>query len=114
MSDQEAICKKYNSPIVKCNSIKKIGVAISSLMNQPIRGKRYLPMEGTEGWFIWGGDNNNNDDFFQPIHVSYLQELFPMVSKYLALAPGFSFIIDEAGYEDVWFDEEQSKRMHDD
>lgn len=113
MNDQQFICEKFNSPFVKCNDEKKIGIAIGSMKNQPIRGKRYLQMDGTEGWFIWGGENSKEDDFFQSIHVAHINKLFPNIKKYLALAPGFTFIIDAEGYEDVWFNYEQSKKTSD-
>ena len=77
---------------------------------EPIYGTRYAPMEGTEGWFIWGGENTGHADFFQALHVTHIKTMFPQIEKYLSLAPGYSFIIDAGGYEDVWFTPAQSQQ----
>lgn len=44
------------------------------------------------------------DDFFQAIHVEHIESWCPEVIKYLALPPGWRFLIAD-GYVDVWFDE---------
>lgn len=112
MNEQFNICKKYNSHIVNCHPFRKIGIAVETMKNEPIRGRRYLPQGDTEGWYIWGGEFSEAEDFFQPIHIEHVQTLFPMIWNYLSLAPGFSFIIDKDGYEDVWFSQDQSTKHH--
>lgn len=102
---------EYDSAIVECDDKKKIGVAISSLKIQPIRGRRYLPQGDTEGWFIWGGEYSDHVDFYSPVHVGHVIDIVPIIVPYLALEPGFSFIIDFQGYEDVWYSEQQSKKF---
>jgi hypothetical protein len=47
---------------------------------------------------------SQKDDFFKPLHVSHIPEWAPLVLKYLGLPPGYRFLIDEKGYEDVWED----------
>ncbi|WP_455685330.1 immunity protein Imm33 domain-containing protein [Variovorax paradoxus] len=42
------------------------------------------------------------------MHVEHISEILPIAQKYLALAPGFKFIIDENGYEDVWYEPESN------
>lgn len=71
---------------------------------QPINGLRH-PQEGdTTGWYIWAGEDFPEDPgFFEPIHVAHLTELCPEVLPYLALPPGWRFLIT-TGYEDVWED----------
>ncbi len=63
-------------------------------------------MEGdTCGWYLWAGEEFSWDaDFFQPVHVEHLRLWRPEVSQYLALPPGWRFLI-APGYEDVWYDE---------
>ncbi len=71
----------------------------------PIHGLRH-PVEGdTNGWYIWCGEYSEADDFFQPLHVEHLEECLPEVLKLLPLPPGYRFVIDKDGYEDIWFDE---------
>jgi hypothetical protein len=44
------------------------------------------------------------DDFFKPMHVEHLPDWCPEALPYLALPPGWGFIL-APGYEDVWYDE---------
>jgi hypothetical protein len=60
----------------------------------------------TVGYLWSGGDIPQEDDhFFQPLHVEHLLEYRPIVLKYLGLPEGWRFQIDDKGYEDIWFDE---------
>ena len=102
---QKVICHKYNSPLVSVSPDLKIGLALDSLKNTPIYGVRLKPENGTEGWYIWGGEYSDDPAFFQPVHISHIKDIIPLVIPYLALAPGYKFIIDQEGYEDVWLDE---------
>ena len=69
----------------------------------PLTAVRHKPANGTCGWYIWGGDYSEADDFYQPMHVLHLAEHCPQLLPYLALAPGWSVMLAPA-YEDVWFD----------
>ena len=70
----------------------------------PVNGLRH-PLEGdTTGWYIWAGEELSSDpDFFLPLHVEHLEEWRPEILKYLALPPGWRFLVD-SDYEDVWYD----------
>lgn len=104
--EQEEICKKYKSCISHPNINGKIGIALESLGTMPTTGVRKIQENGTEGWYIWGGEYSAAPDFFKPVHLSHIEVIAPEVIRYLSLSPGFKFIIDNAGYEDVWYDEE--------
>ena len=97
---------KFGSPTIFPDSESKIGLAIETLDKIPISGSRMNPENGTNGWYIWGGDYSDNDDFYKAVHLNHLSEILPQVLPYLALAPGYKFIIDNDGYEDVWHDPE--------
>jgi len=57
------------------------------------------------GWYLWrGGEWSDADDFFASLHVEHVGEYLPRIEKYLELPPGHRFLIDDNGYEDVWFD----------
>jgi len=43
---------------------------------------------------------------FQPVCAAHLVDYYPKIIHYLGLAPGWAFIINRDGYEDVWFDEQ--------
>ena len=50
------------------------------------------------------GSFHSAPDFFQPLHVEHLFERYPRLLPYLALPPGWRFLLAD-GYEDVWQDD---------
>jgi len=102
---QKVICAKYGSDFRPLSDNDMIAIAMDTIGKQPISGRRELRVTDNLDeitWFIYCGEYNSNDDFFQPLHVSHLKSLLPMVLPYLALMEGFGFVIDNEGYEDVW------------
>lgn len=104
-SRQLAICAKYNVTPVGVSPDEKLGIARnikSGLL--PLNGVRHLPEHGTCGWYLWaGGEMSNDPDFFEPLHVSHLEEKCEAAMPFLLLPPGWRFLV--AGeYCDVWFD----------
>lgn len=103
---QKLLCNKFNSEFVASPPFLKIGISKNIKENIfPINGLRH-PIDGdTSGWYIWRGEEFlDDDDFFMPLHIEHLTDWCPEVLKYLALSPGFRFLI--AGeIEDVWEDE---------
>lgn len=85
----------------------KLGIALSTLGSLPIHGLRLNEENGTNGWYIWcGGEMSKDADFFSPLHIEHIEQYLPGISGYLALPPGYRFVTDDKGYEDVWFDPE--------
>lgn len=106
IEEQKNICEKYNQDFFATDWNLKIG--ISDHFNNgemPVNGLRHFAEENTSGWYVWAGEYSEADDFFKPIHIFHLLEIFPDIIKYLALPPGNRFLIDDKGHEDVWFDE---------
>jgi len=82
-----------------------VGFAKQTLGKQPINGLRH-PSEGnTNGWYVWCGDWSGADEFFEPLHVEHVKDYLPQIMRYFDLPPGYRFLIDEEGHEDIWFDE---------
>lgn len=106
-SRQQLICKKYHADFFEINPNLKIGVSanIKSKNIYPIHGLRHNPTSSTTGWYIWVGEYSLEDDFFLPLHAYHLEIWRPDIFQYLALPPGYRFLIGENGYEDIWFDE---------
>ncbi|WP_444932599.1 hypothetical protein ACJJI5_17475 [Microbulbifer sp. EKSA008] len=104
MSSQEDVCKRFNTLPFPCMGKEKLGIAIETIGKVPINGLRHNPENGTCGWYIWCGEEMSQDaDFFKPLHVRHISEYLPEVEQYLALPPGYRFLI--AGeYVDVWHD----------
>jgi hypothetical protein len=103
LEKQKRLCEKIDADWQPINPELKIGIS-TSLSTEPIHGLRHNPEEGTSGWFIWSGEYSDDKDFFQPIHASHLLELRPEIIKYLGLPPGYRFLVDNKGYEDIWID----------
>lgn len=83
----------------------KLGIAINTLKSEPLNAVRLKQENGTCGWYIYGGTYSDDPNFYQPLHVSHLQNYCPQIIPYLALAPGWRVLL-VPGYEDVWFDEQ--------
>lgn len=101
---QKETCLRIGSTFVVSEQDFKVGIALDSLINEPLNALRHNPEGDTCGWYIWGSEYLSQDpDFFKPLHVSHIKEYCPEIEKYLGLAPGWRVLL--AGeYEDVWFD----------
>lgn len=103
---QLALCTKFQTSFYETPEFLKVGISRNLIYGRarPINGLRH-PEEGdTSGWYIWGGkDFSHASDFFLPVHINHLAEICPLVVKYLALPPGWRFLVTE-NYEDVWQD----------
>jgi hypothetical protein len=103
--EQKAICDKYGTTFCESPLFFKVGIAENVKDGVwPINGLRH-PIHGeTTGWYIWAGEELSiEEDFFVPLHVKHLEELHPMILKYLGLPPGWRFLLGD-NYEDVWQD----------
>jgi hypothetical protein len=102
---QLEVCRRFGVQPWAPGPDEKLGIARNIRSGiRPLQGMRYLPEQGTCGWFLWAGELGEEDDFFQPMHAVHMPEWVPEVVPYLALLPGWRFLI-APGYEDVWFDE---------
>lgn len=104
---QRELCRKFGSPFAPPNPDSVLGIALnvrSPLV--PLNGLRHPEGAGSCGWYIWAGTVlDQSPDFFQPLCVRHLHEWCPAALEFLALAPGWRFLI--AGDQvDVWFDEQ--------
>jgi len=82
-----------------------VGIALNTLGQDPINGMRVRPVGTTSGWYLWCGETLSTDpNFFQPLHVSHLVERCPEVLPYLALPPGWRFLLGDQDYVDTWQD----------
>jgi len=104
---QVEICLRYQAGILSTLPKAIIGVAAESLALFPLNGLRHPATQGTSGWYIWGGVTENFEALnFAPICLDHVLESSPKIAPYLALAPGWRFLIDPRnGHEDVWYDE---------
>ena len=106
LEDQLKICRMNGVEPVVCDDESKLGIASNVCDGLlPINGLRHPPAQDTCGWYIWAGEELSQDpSFFRPLHVAHLSEWCPAAIPYLALPPGWRFLI-APGHEDVWYDE---------
>jgi hypothetical protein len=103
---QLEVCNRFGVQPLAPEPGELVGVARNIRSGlRPLQGMRYLPEGYGCGWLLWAGpDFEDDDDFFEPMHVRHLPEWVPDVVPYLALLPGWRFLI-APGYEHVWFDD---------
>ncbi len=102
---QRDVCRRYGAGFDALDLSCKLGISAGALRGeQPLNGLRHPPENGTNGWYIWGREELSADpEFFMPLHAHHLQKLCVSVLPYLALPPGWRFLI-APDYEDVWYD----------
>jgi hypothetical protein len=87
--------------VIWANDDRAANVADRTLL--PVNGLRHPPEGDTTGWYIWAGEEwSDAPDAFQALHVQHLPGWRPEVIPYLALPPGWRFLV-APGYEDVWY-----------
>lgn len=103
--EQLDVCNRYGVVPFDAPPALKAGVA-SNVKSTivPLNGLRHPPEGNTSGWYLWAGEELTSDpNAFLPVHIEHLSEWRPEVLKYLALPPGWRFLV-AGDYEDVWFD----------
>ena len=103
IAEQKLLCEEFDSAYIQVSGDDVVAIAVQTLNKEPIVGIRKKPeTDENIGWFIYGGELEAGEDFFQTMTVRELQDIFPEALPYLALAEGFRFMIDREDYEDVW------------
>lgn len=107
---QHEVCQKFGTDFYGCDLDLKVGISRNVKDGGwPIHGLRGKPEHGTSGWYIWAGEYSDAPDFFVPLHGSHLEQWAPIVMPYLALSPGWRFLL-APNHEDVWEDLELKNR----
>ena len=103
IEEQKLVCEEFDSAYIKVNEDDVVAVAKQTLDKELIVEKKKKP-ETDENvcWFIYGGELEEGEDFFETMTVKALEEILPEAIPYLALETGFRFMIDRDDYEDVW------------
>ena len=106
--EQAVLCRRFEAETVAALPALNSGVSRSMLVRGdrvvwPVYGIRHAVERNTTGWYLWTGEYSDAADFYVPWHTSHLYEQWPELAPYLALPPGWGFIV-APNYEDVWFD----------
>jgi hypothetical protein len=103
-SAQLAVCERFGLAPNPPKDGSKLGVSRDLRQGWPLNGLRHVPEGTTSGWYLWVGEQLSEPaDFFVPLHVDHLADWRPEVLPYLALPPGWRFLLAPR-QEDVWFD----------
>jgi hypothetical protein len=102
---QQQVCSQWQVEYTPFDLSLRLGIASNfSSIELPLNGLRHLPEGDTCGWYLFSGEDfSGADDAFNSMHAYYLEQQCPALLKFLALPPGWRFLITEE-YEDVWFD----------
>jgi hypothetical protein len=103
VEQQKVLCKKLNVAWIETEPNQVIGLA-DNINLLPVHGLRHPIESNSCGWYIWTHDYSDDPNFFKPIHAVHLIDNKPDLLRYLGLPPGYRFLIDNAGYEDIWYD----------
>jgi hypothetical protein len=103
-SQQKEFAARFGALYVPVDPSERVGIALATLALTPLNAVRHPAENGTCGWYIWGGEMSQADDFFQALCVEHLPERCPEIVPYLGLAPGWGVVL-APDYEDVWYDE---------
>ena len=103
---QKAICIQHGAIPNPCNAESKLRIALETIGTLPVNGMRHKADDAHCGWSIWcGGTLEQDDNFFKPMHISHVNRFIPEIQRFLALPPGYRFLLAGA-FEKVWFDAE--------
>ncbi|WP_371501650.1 hypothetical protein OG871_32400 [Kitasatospora sp. NBC_00374] len=107
LHDHDSVCSRFGAEPAPVDGTEILGLAENfSSVVFPINGLRQPAEDGACGWFVWSSEELSDDpDLFVPTPVGHLVTVCPSVLPYLALPPGWRFLIGP-GYEDVWYDEQ--------
>ena len=89
LARQIALCDRFSVTPEVPTEDQKVGLAESG------RDQNLWPLNGLR---------HPEPDFFAPLHVKHLPDVCPAALPYLALPPGWRFLVGP-GYEDVWRDD---------
>jgi hypothetical protein len=101
---QLEICRKYGAQCTPLDLGLRVGVSDDFFSGElPLNGLRHPPEGNMCGWYLWAGKKlSGNPDYFEPMHLSHLADGGSEILRYLALPPGWRFLVGE-NCEDVWF-----------
>ena len=106
LAAQRDVCNRYGVPYTPSRPDLKVGINLDG-DPFPIHGMREPEdpeYDELSGWFIWSGERRTDgDQFFKPLHGWHLPDVCPDALTYLALPPGWRFLI-APDHEDVWYD----------
>ncbi|MFP5393740.1 MAG: hypothetical protein ACLGI6_19685 [Gammaproteobacteria bacterium] len=91
---QRRICANHGARFEPCADTSTVEVAGGLRDGQyPIHGWRREGAGKASGWFIWSGDTGGRMDTFFPLQVGHLRERAPITLPFLALGPGWRFMV---------------------
>ena len=101
--EQKNLCKRLKVEWVPIEPFGMVGLSLVNTESNPFHALRHPP-DNYSGWFLWTEEWSYATDFFKTVHSIHLLEYRPAILKYLGLPAGYRVLIDDKGYEDIWFD----------
>lgn len=110
IEEQKLVCEQYGSAYRAMKLTDQVAIAIHTLDQEPIIGLRKKPDPSDNvAWFIYGGELQEDENFFEIVDIEKLHDIFSEALAFLALDEGYRFMIDKDEYEDVWHELQASE-----
>ena len=92
---QEETCRRFKVGFTPAPGISRLGIGMDFREGAyPVNGMRSDADGDSSGGFIRSGTElSQDDDHFEALHVAHVQEICPEAMSYLALPPGWRFLI---------------------
>lgn len=104
IQDQRQICIKNGALPNPPRHSDTLHIARKTVGMLPINGLRRPSKNGDCGWYIWCGyEPPEESEFFQEMELTPFLKKMPELEKFLALPPGYRFLLAGAHVE-VWYD----------
>jgi hypothetical protein len=106
MNTDETICRLYSENYSPVEDDQTVGISKINQKLYPINGERTKIIGIFSGWMIWfGSEIPQGKTNFESMCKVHLKNKIPLIIPYLSLPPGYRFMIDDKGFEDIWYDE---------
>ncbi|WP_010604482.1 immunity protein Imm33 domain-containing protein [Pseudoalteromonas maricaloris] len=102
---QQECCENYRAQYTPVDEEQMVVISDGVYEGLPLEGVRYPSPDHMSGWWLTTDEYNGDTSSLKTVHFTHIVEHRPEVAIYMALPPGYRFML--GGQEEhVWFDEE--------
>ena len=102
---QQKCCEHYSAQYTPVDEEQMVVISDGVYEGLPLEGVRYPSPDHMSGWWLTTDEYNGDTSSLKTVHYIHIVESRPEVAIYMALPPGYRFMLG-GEQEQVWFDEE--------
>ncbi|MEI8644369.1 hypothetical protein P4S60_01650 [Pseudoalteromonas sp. Hal040] len=102
---QHECCLNYKAKYTPIDQECMVVISDGVYEGLPLEGVRYHSPKHMTGWWLTTDEYNGDISSLKMVHFTHIVEYRPEVAIYMALPPGYRFMLG-GEQEHVWFDEE--------